>query len=95
MDMKQLLQELKDTDNLLPQDILKDTNLKELATQLKTIFESNQQYLETDLKFRTNFTELVNYIYLSALDEQPDRRKKKIFSDRLITFLLATPSPAV
>lgn len=90
----QLIQELRNTDNLLPQDILRERDLEELANQLESIFAADQTELKENPTLRSNFTELVNYIYLSNLGLQPENRKKDIFNDNLIAFLLSDPSPA-
>jgi hypothetical protein len=94
MTQNDLIAELKETDNLLPKDFLKNSDLKQLASDLVTIFETKQDDLETNDKFRSNFTELVNYIYLADLSKQPQQRNKEIFKDSLISFLLNSPHPA-
>jgi len=95
MTTAELITELKQKDSLLPQAVLKDSSLQELATQLTEIFETKQEELLGDDKFRNNFTELINYIYLNTLTKQPERRNKSIFAENLISFLLNAPHPAV
>lgn len=94
MTQDDLIAELKETDNLLPQDVLKNTSLQQLAAELVTIFNTKQDDLKKDDRFRSNFTELVNYIYLANLHKQPSQRNKEIFKENIITFLLNSPHPA-
>jgi len=94
MTKQELVNQLKSTDTLLPQDVLKDTSLKQLVAMLKKVFDENMQELEADVNFRNNFTELVNYVYVRSLHETPAKREKNPFGDRLIAFLL-TPNPAL
>jgi RecG-like helicase len=88
MSTDQLLIELKQNDNLLPQELLKDITLSDLTKSLIEIFDDHRDELEADLKLRANFTELINYIYLVTLSKKPEQRNKHIFSNQLTTFLL-------
>lgn len=89
-----LIKELKDKDEILPQELLSESSIEVLTKNLATIFESEKDELMENARFRNNFTETVNYVYLSVLSSAPDKRNKKIFSDNLITFLLDSPQPA-
>lgn len=91
MTNEQLLQELRQKETLLPQEFLKDTSVTNLTRSLAAIFESNRSDLEDDVRFRKNFTELVNYVYLTNLSKKPDQRKKDIFNIQLTNFLINTP----
>lgn len=95
MQQQQLITILKQDDNLLPQDVLRNTDIKELVNDLVIIFETRKAELSEDARFKNNFTELVNYIYLMHLQTEPKHRSKKIFKDNLIAFLLNSPQPAV
>lgn len=88
MTTEQLFKELKQKDILLPKEILTDTSLSNLVNSLIEIFDNHREELEQDEKFRTNFTELINYVYLITLSEKPSTRNKNIFSNQLTSFLL-------
>lgn len=94
MTTEQLLQQLREKDVLLPQDILKDTNVSDLTNDIIEIFETYRTELEEDSKLRKNYTELVNYVYLMTLRKRPDQRKKDLFNNTLTTFLIDTPLTA-
>jgi hypothetical protein len=93
MTTQELERELKTADDLLPQDILRDVTIEQLAAQLREIFAKDKALLERDARFRDNFTGVVNYIYIVLLNKPPAKRQKNLFSDTLINTLL-TSQPA-
>jgi len=88
MTPEQLVDHLKSNDSILPQEVLQGADLHSIAAELANIFEIYKPELIENEKLRLNFTELVNYVYLSTLSQRPEERNKGIFSSQLTTFLL-------
>lgn len=92
MKRDQLLKTLRTADDLLPQQVLQDATLTQLVVELDAIFAENRQELDINQKFRHNFTEIVNYVYLLTLEKKPEQRDKMLFNPHLIANLLQPKS---
>lgn len=88
MTKENLVKELQHSDTILPAVILRDMTSEQTAVVLAEVFKTYKQELLHNRKFRDNFTELVNYIYLLNLNKEPTKRKKNLFSTSLTSFLL-------
>lgn len=95
MTTKELVAELKNKETILPQEVLKNTSLESLATDLMTIYKNNLTELEEEDKFKANYTELINYVYVVMLSREPKKRNKNIINEDVIKFLLNSPHPAI
>lgn len=88
MKTEELYRLLVNSDSLSPHDLTQN-KYTELASELDEIFSTYQDELKENEKFRNNFTELVNYIYLDLLNESPSKRNKEIFNSNLTNFVLS------
>ena len=88
MKTQELYELLLNSDSLLPQQVLEKGDYKQLASELTIIFNTYTDELRDDERFRKNFAELVNYVYLDVLSKTPDKRDKEPFTSNLTTFLL-------
>ena len=95
MTTDELVSELKNKENILPQEVLKNTTLEALAGDLMKIFQDNLTELEQDDRFKENYIELINYVYMVMLSREPKKRNKDIFNESMITYLLNTPHHAI
>lgn len=89
MTKDQLQRKLAESQNLLPQEILPQTNAQQLANILIEIFEEDRERLETDRLFQHNYLELVNYLLVANLNRQ--RSGRSIFETSFLDNVLALP----
>lgn len=88
MTRNELVTKLKSSESLLPKDILEDTDINTLVVDLRSIYNSHKDEMSSNEQFLSNFTEVVNFVYLRALTQQKMNKRKEIFSTNIINFLI-------
>lgn len=87
----QLIRELEKEEYILPKDILKKISEDELIKQIEEIYVKHQDVLQEQEKLRYKYTELVSYLFFLNIQRAKSKKKSKLFSDKLINYLLSTP----
>jgi len=91
MSTTKLIKELEKEEFVLPKDILDKIDEEELIKQIEEIYSKHHDILQREENFRHKYIDLVSYLLFVNIQRTKSKKKSKIFSENLITYLLTTP----